>query len=843
MRTIGKQFLSIVKSGLLFKILYLILALLSFNSLFSNRPVLTYFSYFLTLIGCIYLGFRVFHFNRYRSTKGIIFLLLFILSYVISSVLNIKYGITENAKAMIWMLFQFFLLYAYDAGVSKEQTKKEFKIFSHVFLTYTFLMAIIGTILLFMNYRYYGIYNGKTIIIGFLWNRLWGLYSDPNYGAVFGVISFILCFYYLFRAQKKWQKALYVMMAVFQVAYIAFSDSRTALVAFMLTSGVGAFLFFLRYEKQKHQKRIVRACLTVLLTIVAFLLPYAVIQTTAYAGSYLLKAIQSNYSSEKPGTVEDDESLTIGRQEADMNNDISNRRFAIWESALEVSSTKPIFGVTFRQIVPYAKENLPDTYIVSNDYTSFASMHNVFMDVLVSQGAVGLLLFFGFILSILITIFKNLFRKDDREYTANLFLICTILPIAISAMFYSEILYINTANAVFFWFGLGCLVKNLTHKDDSQSEVGILTFHNATNYGACLQAFALQTKLTEMGHPADIVDYRPAAVEDDFGIIIKNQLREACKSPVAFVKFWISTLLHLPWRVLRENKFLRFKQMNYALSDETYADIAELRAGANQLPYSYYFFGSDQIWNPNLTNGVDPAYFGGFCPDETVKSSYAASTGSRLPSAEEKAEIQEQLKNMTNISVREAASAEWLSEITDKPISVCVDPTLLLAPETWEKYCKKTNVHGDYILVYVLEINPELSALVASVAQEKNLPVVFFDIKNRYSCKAISKNTADPFEFISYLKDAKYVITNSFHGTVFSVLFRKQFLCLPNQKNPTRMVELLQKLGLGERLIASADEKTVLDRVIDFEVAFQKLDELKADSQKYLDSVFSSRGE
>ena len=843
MRTIGKQLAFFVKSGLLFKILYLILALLSFNSLCSNRPVLTYFSYFLTLVGGIYLVYRALHFNRYRSSKGIIFLLLFIVSYLISSFLNIKYGITENAKAMIWMLFQFFLLYAYDAEASKEQTKKEFKIFSHVFLTYTFLMAIIGTVLLFMNYHYYGIYEGKTIIIGFLWNRLWGLYSDPNYGAVFGVISLILCFYYFLHTKKKWQKTLYVVIAVFQVAYIAFSDSRTALVAFMLTSGIGAFLFFLRYEKQKHRKKIVRACLTVLLTIVAFVLPYIVVQTTAVAGSYTLKAIQSNYGSELPGEDEDDDSLMIGRQEADMNNDISNRRFAIWQSALEVFSTKPVFGVTFRHIVDYAKENLPNTYIVNNDFTSFASMHNVFMDVLVSQGAVGFVLFLGFIVTVFITIFKYLFRKNDKEYADNLFLICTILPIAVSAMFYSEILFINTANAVFFWFGLGCLIKSLTQKEDSQNSVGILTFHNATNYGAGLQAFALQTKLTELGHPADIVDYRPAAIEDDFGIIIKNQLRDACKNPVAFVKFWISALLHLPWRVLRENKFLRFRQKNYSLSDETYSDISELRADAKNLPYSYYFFGSDQIWNSAITKGVDPVYFGAFCPNETVKASYAASTGTKEPTVEEKAEIQKQLENLNAVSVREAASAQWLSKITNRPISVCVDPTLLLTPETWIKHCKKTNVRGDYILVYVLEINPELSALVSSIAKEKNLPVLFFDIKNRYDCKAISKNTADPFEFISYVKNAKYVITNSFHGTVFSVLFRKQFLCVPNQKNPTRMVELLQKLGLGERLVVSADDSTVLDRAIDFEAAFQKLDKLKAASQQYLDSVFSPRGE
>ena len=194
-----------IESGFIFKILYLILGLLSFNNLFSGSLFLTIYSVLLTLVGGVYLVIRIFHFNKYRKTKGLVSLILFVASFAVSSLLNAKYGLTENIKGGIWMVFQFFLLYAYDERMSKDEAKREFKIFSHVFLIYSFLMALVGIVLLFLNFQYYKIVNGKTIIIGFLWNRLWGLYSDPNYGAIFGVVSIVLCIYFLLSAKKKWQ--------------------------------------------------------------------------------------------------------------------------------------------------------------------------------------------------------------------------------------------------------------------------------------------------------------------------------------------------------------------------------------------------------------------------------------------------------------------------------------------------------------------------------------------------------------------------------------------------------------------------------------------------------------
>lgn len=201
--------------------------------------------------------------------------------------------------------------------------------------------------------------------------------------------------------------------------------------------------------------------------------------------------------------------------------------------------------------------------------------------------------------------------------------------------------------------------------------------------------------------------------------------------------------------------------------------------------------------------------------------------------------LKNQLKNLNAISVRESDSKKWLSALTDKEIHTVIDPTLLLTAETWDSYCKKIHIKKPYIFVYVLEINESLISTVTALSKEKNLPVVFFDLKNRYGCKAYSKYTADPLEFISYLKHAEYVVTNSFHGTVFSIVFKKKFICVPNQKNPTRMVELLKNLGLENRLYQLNDHAVDIDEDIDFASVHQKLDVLRVQSQNYLEEVFS----
>ena len=163
-----------------FKLLFLALTLLSFNGLTANRSALTLIAYAVTAVGAAVLVIRVVCFKKYLHAKGLFLLIAFCGSYALSALLTRQYGLSENAKALVWMAFQYFILYTYDTTSDGTAEKKEFYIISHFFMAYTFLAVAAGTVMLFADYYSYTEVNGVVVILGFLWNRLWGVYSDPN---------------------------------------------------------------------------------------------------------------------------------------------------------------------------------------------------------------------------------------------------------------------------------------------------------------------------------------------------------------------------------------------------------------------------------------------------------------------------------------------------------------------------------------------------------------------------------------------------------------------------------------------------------------------------------------
>ena len=474
---------------LVFKVLYLMLGFLNFNSLTANSTLLTYFSYIVTLIGGCYIFYRLVNFNKYKKNKGIIILSLFFLSYIISSVVTIHYGVVSNVKALIWLGMQFFLLYAYDNDTTVDEVKKEGLIIGWVVIIYTFAMSLMGIACLAVTYNNYQIVNGVATITGFLWNRLWGFYSDPNYGAVVSIISILLSFFYIFKYKRMTIKLLLTINIITEMVYIAFSDSRTAQVAMIATFIWISIVFVRKINFIQSLKPILRIVIiggTAFTVVVSSLVCIKGITTI---GNMYLSSVanpnsalfywydsekRENYFSEDGNVIEGDDTadvpelddIVVGRPIEDMGaegGDISNRRFAIWQSAIEVFKTKPVTGVSFRNIVPYASERLPETYIVNNDQSSFASMHNLFIDVLVSQGLLGMSLFVIFMILVLVTVFKKLHKLNKQDYIFYALILSAIVPIFVSGFFYSEILYINTSGSVIFWIALGYLM-NLSDK-------------------------------------------------------------------------------------------------------------------------------------------------------------------------------------------------------------------------------------------------------------------------------------------------------------------------------------------------------------------------------------------
>ncbi|MDO4186089.1 MAG: polysaccharide pyruvyl transferase family protein [Bacteroidales bacterium] len=199
--------------------------------------------------------------------------------------------------------------------------------------------------------------------------------------------------------------------------------------------------------------------------------------------------------------------------------------------------------------------------------------------------------------------------------------------------------------------------------------------------------------------------------------------------------------------------------------------------------------------------------------------------------------IKNYLANFERISVREEKTKSFLSSYTGKPISVTLDPTLLLSAMTWKRLCKSVKEHK-YVLVYAVKDTDEVYASAKKIAKERGLRLVAV---RAYCGASISRNvkqTSGPIEFLSYINSADYVVTSSFHGTVFSILFEKEFTCvIPEGHSNVRTESLLNSLGLDDRI--GNQSSAPIQRVIDYESVNRKLEHLKEESLLFLSGALS----
>lgn len=370
-----------------------------------------------------------------------------------------------------------------------------------------------------------------------------------------------------------------------------------------------------------------------------------------------------------------------------------------------------------------------------------------------------------------------------------------------------------------------------------EKKVGILTFHRARNIGTCLQAYALQKYLEDQKKTVEFIDYRPQYIEDSFGIFIKELYRQAKGNAKKIVLFWIKTILRLPFSSIRERKFGAFRKEHLKISQKTFYKREEMKNIDEE--YSHIFFGSDQVWNPQLTEGIDTVFFGDFGADKVIKASYAASLGANVLTVVEQEKLRRSVEYLDYVGVREESAKAILEELNVKNVIVNIDPTLLVDKSVWDSISKPSTQKEKYILVYTLEINEELIKIVREISEKKNMKVVCLDMKNRYGKHGSSKYTTDPTEFIGLVEEAEYVITNSFHGTVFSIIYEKKFLSIPHMTRSTRVKDLLSKLGIEERMVFTKKECIDIDADIDYISVKKKLDLVKKESQEYIKMVLN----
>ena len=332
------------------------------------------------------------------------------------------------------------------------------------------------------------------------------------------------------------------------------------------------------------------------------------------------------------------------------------------------------------------------------------------------------------------------------------------------------------------------------------------------NFGGSLQAFALQSKIKELGYTSEIVNYTSYFNK-------KKSIKSIIKSIIYFKRY---------------KKFKKFRDKNFIMTSKYKSLIDD---------GSVYIVGSDQVWNPIIDFDIRKNFYFDFVKDSNRKNSYAASIG------DEKLDVIDEniksivcyINNFNYLSVREKSSQSLLNEYTDKRIYNVLDPTLLFDKDEWNKLIDVKYNSNNYLLVYTLGLDKCCNDIINSLCVKKKIKIrdVFYNKRFKYLDKLL--NNLGPKEWVSSIASSKFVITNSFHGTVFAIIYHKDFLVITRNSMNNRIHDLLNMLGINGRIFNPNDLKKLnsLDDLpkIDYDDVDNRLKKFRNESENYLIKV------
>jgi hypothetical protein len=351
-------------------------------------------------------------------------------------------------------------------------------------------------------------------------------------------------------------------------------------------------------------------------------------------------------------------------------------------------------------------------------------------------------------------------------------------------------------------------------------KIATITFHNAINVGAVLQAYALQKALHALGVQSEIIDYRNEHIQRAYSPFYLQHKT---------VSWFVKTMLVAPIRFVRNRRFKKFVNEHLQLSTpvKSDADFAALNA-----TYDAFFTGSDQVWNPYHAGKVDGRYFLDFVTDSRKKKSYAASFGLTELPKEYAAEYSRLLGSFSTMLVREQSAVKMVKGLSpSKNPAVVLDPVFLLDKNDWNALAVSSpKLYGKYVLVFCVNgLTDDMVAYSLQVAKRQNAQVIYLARRPQRIPGVKVVTSFAPKEFLGYIQNAAYVVTDSFHATSFSILYHKEFsLKVASQhghKN-NRSLELLALLGIGNRVLNEPQDAIQWSQV-DVQLAKQKQISLK----------------
>ncbi len=375
-----------------------------------------------------------------------------------------------------------------------------------------------------------------------------------------------------------------------------------------------------------------------------------------------------------------------------------------------------------------------------------------------------------------------------------------------------------------------------------KKKIGIITFHNSYNCGSMLQTYALQHIVkNDLNLPCEVIDFSNEGQRELYSVFCK------CCS----LKNIVKNIVIAPHQKKIRNDFLsyeEFKNKNFLLTPKSYCKMEEL----SDQGYSHVITGSDQVWNITIDD-ADDAYFLPWVKT-AKKVAYSPSFGAKdiKKYSDNPEKYREYLNNFYGLSVRENNGQRWIKELIGKEVPVLLDPTLLLSKEDYDEIAStKLKLPEKYIFYYSPGYQKDISRLVSKISKKYNLPVIAFNSKT-FHTKGMNflsdfklPEIENPSTYLQLIKNAELVITTSFHGTVFSSIYKKKFWTVKNGGmfgDDDRVKTLIDTLHLNDRLTAIEFDDTFNYLC---NVDYSKYDEIitreQEKSTKYLKEVLDIR--
>lgn len=357
-----------------------------------------------------------------------------------------------------------------------------------------------------------------------------------------------------------------------------------------------------------------------------------------------------------------------------------------------------------------------------------------------------------------------------------------------------------------------------------------ITCQNADNYGARLQAYALAEYLRSKGHHVNVIDYRPPYM---------TFKTHKWFWPNSSLKEWAKLFLQMERRsrdIRRHAAFDAFSAKYLPLTT-VYNSMEELKE--NPPTADIYIAGSDQIWNTEFANGTDPAYYLDFGADNIKRISYAASFASLSIVTGKEHFVKTHLGRFDEISVRESSALSILRSLGRKGIQV-VDPVFLLSAEKWDKLTADNDCECNYILVYDFMDSKAIKQIALKLAGIHKCKILSIGSRRlRYADKNFL--TAGPDRFLQLVKHATCVLSNSYHGTAFAMIFKRDFFVVRREDGLNeRMADWLACCKLSSRMIDGMVSDEELVSHIDYANVCRTIEEKVIQSKRFLDACCSS---